>query len=480
MQALQDTLGSTLPGIVGALLILVIGWLVAVVVRAGIKRGLGALKLNDRVSQQTESRMDLESGLAVTVFWIIIAFVLIGVFNALDLQAFSRPLDALVTQITGFLPNIIAAGVLAIVAWVIATIVRSLISKGLSATTLDEKLATDAGMTPMSSNIANIGFWLIILLFLPMILGVLGLRGLLEPVQAMIDKFLAALPNIFAAAVIGFVGWFIAKILKEIVANLLASAGADKLWDKAGIVTSTKLSSLLGTLVFVFVFIPALIAALETLNIEVISRPATEMLGMFLAAIPNILAAAIILAVTYFVAKFVVGLLTGLLSDVGFNDWPAKLGLTALAQGETKLSTMAGRVVMFFAMLFASVEAANRLGFVQVRNVVTIFIEFGGHILLGAVILAVGFWLANLAHKGIIQFGGKDQTGTANIARFAVLALVLAMGLRAMGIADDIVNLAFGLTLGAIAVAVALSFGLGGREAAGKQMEHWLRQIRKE
>jgi hypothetical protein len=53
------------------------------------------------------------------------------------------------------------------------------------------------------------------------------------------------------------------------------------------------------------------------------------------------------------------------------------------------------------------------------------------------------------------------------------------MGLRAMGIADDIVNLAFGLTLGAIAVAFALSFGLGGREAAGRQMEHWLSKLRK-
>jgi hypothetical protein len=54
------------------------------------------------------------------------------------------------------------------------------------------------------------------------------------------------------------------------------------------------------------------------------------------------------------------------------------------------------------------------------------------------------------------------------------------MGLRAMGIADDIVNLAFGLTLGAAAVAVALAFGLGGREAAGRQMEYWLARMRKD
>jgi hypothetical protein len=54
------------------------------------------------------------------------------------------------------------------------------------------------------------------------------------------------------------------------------------------------------------------------------------------------------------------------------------------------------------------------------------------------------------------------------------------MGLRAMGIADDIVNLAFGLTLGAIAVAVALSFGLGGREAAGELMKNWLSKFHSE
>jgi hypothetical protein len=53
-----------------------------------------------------------------------------------------------------------------------------------------------------------------------------------------------------------------------------------------------------------------------------------------------------------------------------------------------------------------------------------------------------------------------------------------ALGLRAISIADDIVNLAFGLTLGAIAVTVVLSFGLGGREATGKLMEHWLSKFR--
>ena len=129
---------------------------------------------------------------------------------------------------------------------------------------------------------------------------------------------------------------------------------------------------------------------------------------------------------------------------------------------------------MFFAMLFAATEAANRLGFSQVSELSATFIKFGADLLLGGFILTVGFWLANLTHDAIQRASGEAKSPIAKIARFAILGLVLAMGLRAMGIASDIVNLAFGLTLGAVAVAGALSFGLGGREAAGRQMEYWL------
>ena len=88
--------------------------------------------------------------------------------------------------------------------------------------------------------------------------------------------------------------------------------------------------------------------------------------------------------------------------------------------------------------------------------------------------------MANVAHGAIKRADATHSESLASIARVAILGLVIAMGLRAMGIADDIVNLAFLLTFGAVAVAVALSFGLGGREAAGRQMEYWLAKLRKD
>jgi len=328
--------------------------------------------------------------------------------------------------------------------------------------------------------VGNVLFWLVILLFIPAILGAYDLQPLLAPVQSMVDKVLALVPNVFAALVIGFVGWLVAKVMRGLVTNLLAAAGADKAGHSAGLDQSVHLSRVAGTLVFIFIFIPTLIAALDALQIESVSKPATEMLGQVLNAVPHIVAAGLILVVTYYVARFAAALVSRLLNGMGFDDVPGKLGMEKAFSAKLKPSGVVGAVILFFAMLFATVEAANQLQFTQVGDVVTTFIKFGGEVLLGGVILLIGFWLANLVHSAIARTGNDNARGLARLAQAAIIGLVIAMGLRAMGIADDIVNLAFGLTLGAVAVAFALSFGLGGREAAGRQMEHWLSWLRKD
>jgi hypothetical protein len=479
--SLQSTLGAQLPGILGALAILIVGWLVAVTARAGTRRVLALLRVNARIAESTGQAVNIETGIAVGVFWVIILTTLVGVFNSLHLDTISNPFAQLLSQIIGYLPHLVAGTVLVLVAWLLATLARAVVGRTLAATTLDERLSAQAGMEPMSKSVANVLFWLVILLFLPMILAAYGLRGLLEPVQTMLTKLLDMVPNIIGAAVIGFVGWLVAKVLRGLVTNLLAAAGADRLGARAGLADSVRLSRLAGTIVFIFVFVPSLIHALDALQIEAVSKPATDMLGMFLAAVPNVVAAAMILAISWYVAKFAAGLATRLLSSIGVDALPQKLGFKgALVSDRFKPSGLVGALLLFFAMLFATVEAANRLGFGQVRDIVSMFIKFGGDILLGGAILVIGFWLSNVAYDAIDKASGERTTGLARVARIAILGLVIAMGLRAMGIADDIVNLAFGLTLGAAAVAIALAFGLGGREAAGRQMEYWLARWRGE
>jgi len=478
--ALQTTLGTHLPSIFAALAIFALGWLAAVVLRAGTRKLLAILRVNARIEESTNQAVDVENPIALGVFWLIILVALVAVFNVLDLTALSGPLGGVVDSFLGYLPHLVAGTILVLLAWVLATVVRSLAEKALQATGFDEKLSEAAGMEPMSKSAGNALFWLVILLFLPAVLSAYQLFGLLEPVQQMLTKFLAILPNVIGALLIGLVGWLVAKVLRGLVINLLLAAGADNLGKSVGLSEQVQISRLVGTLVFLFVFIPSLIAALDALALEAISAPATDMLGQIMSAIPNLLAAAAILVLTYYVARFAADLLSKLLSGIGFDTLPEKLGMAHAFPGENTPSRFAGRLAMFFAMLFATVEAANRLGFEQVSDIVSMFIRFGGDVLLGGVILVIGFWLANLAYEAINRASGEGTTGLARVAHVAIIGLVAAMGLRAMGIADDIVNLAFALTLGSVAVATALSFGLGGREAAGRQLEHWLKKLRNE
>lgn len=477
--SLQNALGSQIPQLFGALAIFLLGWLVAVLVRAGARRSLGFIGVNHRFGKLTGKGVDIEGAVALGLFWVVILLTLAAVFNSLDLALVSSPFTALTTQLFEYAPRLLGGLMLALVAWLAASVVRAVAQRLLDRSTLDEKLSEHAAMAPIGESLAGALFWLVILLFVPAILGALQMQGLLDPLRAMITKTLDMVPNAVAALVIGGVGWIVATVLRNLTTNLSRTAGVDQLGNQAGLAQSVRLSSVLGLLVFVAVFLPSLIAALDALKIEAISRPATDMLALMLDAVPHIIAAGLILVVTWLVASFATRLLANLLATLGFDSLPEHVGL-AHAFEKTPASVAVGRVALFFAMLFASVEASAQLGFGQFSAIVSSFIRFGGDILLGSAILVIGFWLANLAHDAIDRAGGAGTQGLARIGRFAILALVIAMGLRAMGIADDIVNLAFGLTLGAVAVAVALSFGLGGREAAGKLMEHWLARFRRE
>lgn len=474
--SLQASLGGSLPQLLGALVICILGWFIAVTVRAAVRKGLNMVRLNDRFAGLTGQKLDVENGVSLALFVIVLLLVASAVFNALNLMQVSGPFEALTTQVFEFLPRIVGAAIILVVAWLIATVVRGLIRKLLSNTTLDDRLAEHAGMTKMSGTLSNTLFWLIVLVFLPAAVSALQMDGLLEPLREMLAKALAMLPNIFAAAIIGGLGWVVATVLRNLVSNLLSGAGADKLGERAGLKTNVQLSSLVGLITFLAVFIPSLIAALDALKIEAISKPATDMLAMLMQAVPHVIAASLILGLTWVVATFVIRLVVSLLAASGFDSLPVKSGL-AHAFEKTSASTIVGRIMLVFAMLFAVVEAGNQLGFMRFSDVITTFIAFAGDILLGSAILVIGFWLANVVAEVISRASGKNTVGLSRLARFAILGLVIAMGLRAMGIADDIVNLAFGLTLGAIAVTVALAFGLGGREAAGRLMSRWLDRV---
>lgn len=240
------------------------------------------------------------------------------------------------------------------------------------------------------------------------------------------------------------------------------------------------------------------IAALNALRIEAISVPAVAMLQQILNALPAIFTAAFVLIAAYFLGRFVADLVTNILTSLGFNNIFSILGLpttrirqpgtivetprdysappetvTAATTGRTP-SEIVGIVVLVGIMLFAAVAAVDILNIPALTNLVSGIVVIFGRILAGLVVFAVGLFLANLAFNIISSSGDRQAQILGQIARVAIIALVSAMALQQIGVASDIVNLAFGLLLGAIAVATAIAFGLGAREIAAEQVRELL------
>jgi hypothetical protein len=164
---------------------------------------------------------------------------------------------------------------------------------------------------------------------------------------------------------------------------------------------------------------------------------------------------------------------------MGFNAILARLGLGQEPQeGERTPSEVVGYLVLVAVMLFAGIEALNLLNFELLAEGLAQLTAFAGQVILGLIIFAFGLYFANLAATTIRSTGTAQSGLLAVAARVAILVLAGAMALRQMGLANEIVNMAFGLILGAIAVAVALAFGLGGREVAARQLEGWIESLK--
>ncbi|ELS02235.1 hypothetical protein Xen7305DRAFT_00019480 [Xenococcus sp. PCC 7305] len=501
--------GSSLLNVIKAVIILIVGWIISGIAKSIIKKILNSTDIDNRIAawvtgQRGGESLPIEEWVANLFCWLIRLFVIVAFLNALNLEAVSAPLNSLLEQVTRFIPQVIGAGILLGVAWVLATLAKTLVTRSLSAFKIDEKLeqATGDGTDfALGDTLGNVIYWFVFLLFLPSILSTLELDGTLAPVQGMMDKILGSLPHILEALLIGAVFWFVAKIVSRIVAGLLSATGIDSIGEKIGLSSNSgrpTLSSLIGTIVFITILVPGVISALEKLQIEAISAPATDMLNEVFGLLPNLFSAAVVLVIFYVIGQFISELVSKFLADIGFDnvlEWVGIAGpepqevadpesteqptlLQPSSVGAKTPSEFAGLILFVAIMLFAIKEALSLLGNEALEEIVGVLIELAGQVVIAGIFFAIGLFFANWVYKLIIASGTNQSSLLAQAARAIIIIFVGAMALSRVGVAPDIVNLAFGLLLGAVAVAIALAFGLGGRDVAKEQLRSWVNSIK--
>lgn len=474
------------PTLLAGLAVLVLGWLFAVLVSYIVRKVLGKMSIDNKIAQwvagpEAKRQIPIERWAGAVVFWLILLFVVIGFLQTVKLTTVSGPLNSVLEPVMAYLPRAIGGGLLLLAAWIVATVVRKILLAVLSTINLDEKLGGKVfeGGQPiaLSSTFAEIVYWLIFLLFLPAILQALAMQSLLEPVTNLFNKIFTFLPNLLSASAIALIGWLIARIIQRIVQGVLSCTGIDDLsekWGLAGSLGKQRLSGVISMVVYFIILVPVIISALGALHLEAITRPASDMLAKIMAALPNIFGALIVVLLAVLIGKIISGIVTNILAGMGFNNILVKMGLSnKVPEGKQSPSAWVGMVILAFIVLLASVTACDMLGFPSVGILVKDFIALAGHILMGVAIFALGLLLAQIVSKGISSSDSPHAERLSMLVRIVILALAGAMALRQTGLADEIVNLAFGLTLGAAAVAAAIAFGLGGRDTAARMLEDW-------
>ena len=480
MQAIFNSiitaLSVWLPLIFAALVILFVGWIVAKILAAVTRRLLRWTNLDARLAKGMEGAGEkptsVENLITNFVFYLIMFMAVLGAMNALGMTQITALFTDMFSTVFAYLPKVLYALVLATIAWFVARMLRSLVTRLLGRSGVDQRVSEPAGMAPapISSGIGEAVYWLVWLLFLPVILGVLGLTGILLPIEAMLTSLLGVLPKLLAAAIIVIVGLFAARILQRIVWSALRAFGLDALGERVGIskyLGKSNLSGLIGYIVYIIVFIPVLIAALNVTGLTYLAEPLSDMLNQILLAIPKLFMAAVILAVAYFVGRVVSDVVTTLLTNAGFDALVSRLSLGEISEAPTTSpSKIVGWVVLVVIMLFGALAAASMVGWTAMVLILNAFIAFLARLLVGLLILVVGIYLANLTAKLILNTGLHQKRILALLARVAIIVFATAMALDQIGVANDVVNLAFGLILAGAALSAALAFGLGGQDVA--------------
>ncbi len=416
------------PRILGALLILVATYLLARAARWGVANLTGRVAFFGRPTSRPGET--LASSLGTLVYWLV---WLLGVLLALQPLGLSQslgPVHALTTEVFLFLPRILGALLILFVGILVAGIVRNIVETLLVATRVDAG-ARKLGLGPDADLKASAA-------------AEAATPGVAPAPGAAPGAYPGAAPGVSPGSYPG---------------PTPAPAPA------AGTFTFSRV---IGAVVFTLIVIPVAISALQALGISSVANPIVDVLRAVLDAIPRIFAAGLLLTLAFFIAQWVRGLVQQILVSMGTDRALAGAGL----RSATPPSRIIGWLTLVAIMLFAAVESAALLRFTFVALLLAQVIELGGQVLFGSLIIVFGVIMGRFVARLVGDTVG--ESGLPSILKYAIIALSVAIGLRFMGLANEIVNLAFGLILGSAAVACALAFGLGGRDTAHQLLQRWI------
>ena len=392
------------------------------------------------------------------------------------------------SQLVEWGPKVLFAVLILVVTHFVAKAVQWAISKLVDRLPV-LKRHPGVGGDSVGKELGRLAYWLVWLVGLIAALQPLGLSGVLTPVTSMTNEVFAFLPRLLGAGLFFFAGLILARIVRHIIEAALGALNLERLASRAGLklgdspvavdtagVASegaaparSSIARAVGVTVSAIIILFASIGALQILQISAISDPATNMLNAIALAIPNVLAALVWLTLAYIIGRWGKSLLETVLPSLGFDNAVRALGIMP---ANAVPSRVVGTLAMTAAIIIGLMEAARQVGGDSTAALMFQITELGGKVIFGTVIIVVGMFLARIL-ANLVGSSTGEAGYAQTLVKYAIIALFTAIGLTFMGLANEIVMMAFGLILGAAAVATAIAFGLGGRDFAARLLEQW-------
>lgn len=216
---------------------------------------------------------------------------------------------------------------------------------------------------------------------------------------------------------------------------------------------------------------------------EALGDSVRDAAGPIMAAIPKIFGFLVILIAGWIIAGLIARGVASLLRAVRFNELSNRSGFSDMVQKmgmRGDASSFIGLTTKWFIRLIALVVAFDALGLTAVSDVLRSLLLWLPNLVVALVVLVIGGLAANALANVVRGATSKAQLGNpnflANVARIAIWAFAVIVAVNQIGVAESLVNTLFMGTVAALALAIGLAFGLGGRDTAGQIVHNWYRQ----
>jgi len=307
-----------------------------------------------------------------------------------------------------------------------------------------------------------------------------------DTIDDTIAEMIEFLPTVIGALIILIVGYVVGRVLGGIVTRVVRRIGIDRYTEGTAVEevgSGDSVARALGKIVAYYVYFVAIIAAVDLLNIELLTALLTD-IGAF---IPVILAALVVLVVGFIIARILGDIVAGFVGGFGIGPLLEGTPLERFGDQEGEFGRVVGNLLTYYVYLLTLLAVADILQISEFSTFMQSLVGYVPALVGGLLVLLVGIWVAERAANLVRE---TDDGRIIGLAALAVkvfiyyIAITIALGTIGFNISPltdmfmAFVVAFFGALGLALAIGIGVAVGLGGQDYVAENIDDWVSSVR--